>query len=601
MTMNRHESFEELISASLTEELTAAERQRLDTHLASCAQCTSTLAAFTDQRRIMAGVRHVAPPRDLGARVRTGIERGRFASTPWWRRPATIFAGVGGSLAAVAGALLAVVLLNGTPDDSQVGDNSPTPTASTAQEPSDAVTTLPPVQSPGPSAEPASAAPSSASPASVAPSPSVSPSPSVGPSASAAPAPTATPAEASPEPDVYLALTGQFDNLGLTLRQGPTGATITELETPSGPPIAAELSPDGQWLAYITQRGGSGNNEVRARRMAEGITSDDPEELPPIDSPIAVGETVLLGESVAGSPFLEQLFWSSNSAYLAYTLAAPADNSTDAWLFDVAFGEPRQYTDVGNAYAASWVPGGAGTSSLWISTAGNVPMSHLRSIHDSAGNPEDPRLGETGDPAEGAIESAAGVFQPLLSPNGSLAIYWNGRMERSGAEWLFAEVGAPYLAEHNEFQFTNERALFSDLTIGRDAFTSAAITWGTDGDAYAVWGTQWTGDSQDGDTPYPDAGRVYFGHATDPRGLTRGHAIDATDLPEGAGVVDVKVSPTGRHLVITTRRPIGGVQEAPRADLLLVERNTADVADEVSVLGSADDGWFGPAAFDDVP
>ena len=30
MTMNRHESFEELISASLTDELTTAERQRLE-------------------------------------------------------------------------------------------------------------------------------------------------------------------------------------------------------------------------------------------------------------------------------------------------------------------------------------------------------------------------------------------------------------------------------------------------------------------------------------------------------------------------------------------------------------------------------------------
>nr|MBA2264827.1 zf-HC2 domain-containing protein [Chloroflexota bacterium] len=79
MTMNRHESFEELISASLNGDLTDLERQRLDTHLDSCEQCSATLAAFADQRRIIAGVRHVAPPRDLGARVRTGIERGRFA------------------------------------------------------------------------------------------------------------------------------------------------------------------------------------------------------------------------------------------------------------------------------------------------------------------------------------------------------------------------------------------------------------------------------------------------------------------------------------------------------------------------------------------
>src|SRR5687767_6771601 len=132
MTMNRHEPFEELISASLTGDLTPAERQRLDTHLDSCDACRATLAAFAEQRRIMAGLRHVTPPRDLGARVRTGIERGTFPAVPWWRRPVVLFAGVGGTLAAVAGALLALVLLNGAPEDPQVGQPSPTPTVTVA-------------------------------------------------------------------------------------------------------------------------------------------------------------------------------------------------------------------------------------------------------------------------------------------------------------------------------------------------------------------------------------------------------------------------------------------------------------------------------------
>ena len=72
MTMNRHEPFEELISASLTGDLTDAERERLDAHLDTCAACRATLAAFADQRRIVSGLRHIAPPRDLGARVRAG-------------------------------------------------------------------------------------------------------------------------------------------------------------------------------------------------------------------------------------------------------------------------------------------------------------------------------------------------------------------------------------------------------------------------------------------------------------------------------------------------------------------------------------------------
>ena len=165
MTMNRHEAFEELISASLTEELTDAERQWLDAHLDSCSQCRATLAAFAEQRRIMGGLRHVAPPRDLGPRVRTGIERGRFARVPFWRRPAVIFAGAGGGLAAVFGALLAIVLLNGSPQEPQVGQATPTPTLSLAPEPTATATpaiiapTLPPVPTSASPAPPGESAP----------------------------------------------------------------------------------------------------------------------------------------------------------------------------------------------------------------------------------------------------------------------------------------------------------------------------------------------------------------------------------------------------------------------------------------------------------
>lgn len=591
MTMNRerHGPFEELLSASLNDDLSIDERRRLDVHLDTCETCRATLAAFGDQRRIMAGLRHVAPPRDLGARVRTGIERGSLANLPWWRRPAAIFAGVGGGLAAVAGALLALVLLNGSPDEPPVGGASATPTVSVAASATPEITLPPPPPPPTltPPAESAAPVPSATASA----------------SASADPAPTATPSQASPEPDVFLAVTGPFDNRQMTARHGPTGETIMELDT-SADPIAAELSPDGQWLAYITRGNGSGINEVRATRIAEGIPSDDPEDLPPTDSPVEIGETVILGQSVAGSPFLERLSWSSHSYYLAYTLADPDGGGTDAWMFDVSFGEPRQLTDVGNAYAASWVPSGAGSSFLWVSTAGDgQPMSYLRAFHDSAGDPDDPRLGGTGDPADDPTATAEGVFQPLLSPNGSLAIYWKGRMERIGDEWLFSEGGAPYLAEHDDaFAFTDERPLFSDLTIGREAFTSAGITWGADGDAYAVWKTQWTGISQGSDgAEYPDERRVYFGHATDPRGLTQTHAIDESDIPDESFVVDVKVSPTGRHLLITAAYPTGGVMEASRADLLLVERNTGRVADEVFKINTTDDVWFGPAAFDALP
>ena len=168
-----------------------------------------------------------------------------------------------------------------------------------------------------------------------------------------------------------------------------------------------------------------------------------------------------------------------------------------------------------------------------------------------------------------------------------------------------SQDGEPYLAEHDvrdeTYEFDNERPLFSDLRVEGDGFASAAISWGSDGDAYAIWDAEWTGDSQGAeDSPYPDPLRVYFGHATDARGLTRNHAIDKGDLPEDGSVVDVKVSPTGQHLLVTVRYPLDGTLSVPRADLLLIKRNTGGVPDDVVDISVNDEGWSGPAAFDEV-
>jgi hypothetical protein len=222
---------------------------------------------------------------------------------------------------------------------------------------------------------------------------------------------------------------------------------------------------------------------------------------------------------------------------------------------------------------------------------------------EAAGGPSEPGIDGSLDPSEDPTLVAENVFQPLVSPNGALAIYWEGRMALQGGEWLFAEGGAPHLAEHRPLDddpagpFPNERVLFSDVTIDRDAFTSAAIAWSLDSNTYAVWNTAWTGVPQAAEGEYPDPTRVYFGRATDARGLTRFHAIDRDDLPADWEVIDVKVSPTGRHLIVMVARPRAGL-EAPTAELLLIKRNTGDVADEVEPLGAEDGRWFGPAVFD---
>ena len=577
MSMSRHESFEELISLSLGGDLTPAERQRLDAHLDACSQCRATLAAFAEQRRIMAGLRHVAPPRDLGARVRTGIERGRFAPLPWWRRPTALVTGVG-SLAAVAGALLALVLLNGSPEDPLVGATStPTPAATVLPEPTETALapTLPPVPTPTPILSPGETPPP----------------------VSDAPSPTPNPVVEAPEPDVVMAVAGPVDDLALSVLEGTTGEEVNEPVTPSGPPIAAELSPDGLWLAYITEIGLRGANDVWATRLAAPSESSDPEASPPTDSTVAVGETIHLGVSTAGSPFLERMAWSPDGRYLAYTIADPDSDQpeADAWILDATNGEIRPLTDVGNAYAASWAPTTEDDGPrLWISTAGDEPASYLHEVSDL-----DPDAAPI-DPAVGALSEAEGIFQPLLSPNGSFAIYWRGRMTPDpGTGWIFTEDGAPYLSEHDLAEtpaFASERKLFSDLPTEGRLFGSAAVTWGLDSDAYAIWDATWVGGEQPDEGRYPDPSRVYFGHATDPQGLTRRHAIDRDDIDQELTVVDVEVAPTGAHLLITARAG-GGDFDPPRAELRLVTRHTGDVPDEVEIVEISEDGWVGPAVY----
>ena len=585
MTMNRHEPFEELISASLHGDLTEDERRRLDAHLDGCDQCRQTLAAFSAQRRMVAGLRHVAPPRDLGARVRAGVES---ASVPWWRKPTTIFTAVGGTLAAATGALLALVVLNGSPSN-QVGQISPTPMESAPA--ASAPVSLPQFATPVPSAE--------------LPSGEATPTP---PEASSPPIQTA----ASPEPDLYLALdpaTPAGEEQSLTVVAGSTNDVVLEPDPPDDPtaavgePVAAELSSDGTWLAIVAREGLSGMDQVLVTHAGDGVGAADPAASvePTPTPPAAIGETTVLGMSVAGSPFLEQLAWSPDSRWLAYTLADPNGGGTDAWVFDTATNEFWQLTDVGDAYAASWVDvPDSDIPALWVSRAEGTVTSYLTAVMTDSGE----RV-ENIDPATEPIQRAEGVFQPLISPNGALAIYWNGLMTRQGDEWVFQEGGAPHLAEHRPFDetagsaFPSERLLFNDLSIDRDAFTSAAIAWGTDGDSFAVWNTVWAGVNQasDGGT-YPDATRIYFGHATDSGGLKQDHALDRDDLPADWSVVDVKVSPTGRDLVVMISAPLAGDLSAPTAALLLVTRNTGNVDDEVKDLKSDDGIWYGPAVFD---
>ena len=207
------EHADELISASLTGDLTDVERAALEQHLAGCARCQATLAAFRQERQLISGMRHVQPPADLGARVRTGIEAGEL---PWWQRRSTLVAVVG-SLGAVAAGLLAVVVLSNL---------RPPPVAQQT------------------------ATPSASFEASVSLAPSPTASVDATPSASQSEPPEQTPAPVVAIKEPIARFTYQLEDQQSTLQLVANGGE-SELDVGQAmAPIDAALSPDGDWLAF---------------------------------------------------------------------------------------------------------------------------------------------------------------------------------------------------------------------------------------------------------------------------------------------------------------------------------------------------------------
>lgn len=527
---SRGKHIDELISASLAGDLTDAERVELDAHLVGCEQCRNTLAAFTAERRILAGLPVAEPPRDLGSRVLNGIESGRLS--PWWRRPGGLIA-VGASAAVVAAAVLAVVLFNNL-DLGPVGQQSGSPQAS------------------------ASAAASSSA------APSVSPSV----------APSLPPSFLGAGELGYLSLTGApLGPLQLTFIDDPTGASI-DAGTVSGPPVAAALSPNGQWLAYITQKGETGANEVWALHLTNG-------------------EVVPLGCS-SSAPFTDRLAWSRDSRYLAYTLVAvdlgpsagcPADDSasagSDAWIFETALGARRNLTGAGNAYAASFMP--SNTSALAVSFAAEQPST----------TPVDPATGKRADQ-----EVAAGVFMPLFSPDGSRAIFWSGTMTLNGGSWHFSTGGMPQLSR--DFRSAGAASpwvgtpLFTDLVpVGGEAFVSGDFVWGPDSDQLAFWDGAWTGAPQSADGTYPSQTDAYVGSVSG--GLLSNASALVLVRPSDSYLVSITFSPDGKAVAITIGLPSAGIGDPPSALLQIVPLGGGS-SRTVGGGGEAPP-WNGPAAY----
>jgi Putative zinc-finger/WD40-like Beta Propeller Repeat len=313
MTQRRGRHPDELISAAVSGDLTDVERAELDAHVEMCSACRETLTVWTEQRRLVSGMRHVPVPRDLAPRIRTGIERGAFA-VPWWRRPG-LLVGVGASLATVTAAVMAVVVFGNLPRNGVA--SSPSATGSQV----------------------ASIVPSVIA--------SESPAPS--------PIPEPTLPAIAPELPYALAWTGEPDSAMYTLF---ADRTLAELQLqPPGPPIAAAVSHPGTHLAFRAEVGLSGQTQIYI------TTPDD-------------WDSTDLGASLM-TDFGHEMAWSADGRYLAYTLTSPDDDRTDVWIFDASTGSSQQLTNTGDAFAASWTPENASEYHLWISRAADEPVSYL--------------------------------------------------------------------------------------------------------------------------------------------------------------------------------------------------------------------------------
>jgi hypothetical protein len=534
MNQRRDEHPDELLSASLTGDLTGGERIALDEHLASCARCRETLDGFASTRRLMAGLRHEDPPRDLRARVDAGIQGG--TGQPWWRRASTLV-GVGASALTVAAAAMLVVVLGDLPSSNPFGQATPTASVSA-------------VASAGPSDQV-----------------SLSPAPT--------PVETAVVPSIDPNPvgRLEFRIEDQVPKLHINTHQATRPVGIARY----GLPLNAALSPDGEWVAFQV----IGEQSDLVDTYAYQIDED---------------RIVTLNQGGLDSPF-SRLAWSEDGRLLAFT-AIDVDRSSDAWIFstDAPDDGARQLTADGNAFAASFVGASGDNDWLWVSTAAEEPTTYRLAVprDGTVGEPVD--LADAADGVDAGsflpMRSASADAPAAAVWRGQMALDASGwHFVRGGMLYM------AYADTNDDFDLAGaDQQVFDTLVPapGGAAFRSARFAWAPDGDGFAVWSAEWEGTQQP--EGFPDPNRIYFGHVMTDVFIGPLQALDLADT-DGGRVVNVALA-GGQYLAVTIQTAEGseGGSYAATAELRLITRHLGSTPDEVETIGS-DRTWIGPAFY----
>ena len=189
-----------------------------------------------------------------------------------------------------------------------------------------------------------------------------------------------------------------------------------------------------------------------------------------------------------------------------------------------------------------------------------------------------------------------GVFLPLISPDGTRALFWQGTMQRGDNGWTFVSAGLPYLSESQAGglpSFSSGRPAFVDLTLTAksDGFQTGELAWSPDSDTFAFWNGQWSGVPQR--AGYPDQRGVYVGRAS--AGLLSRESALKLDLADTQRVVSVAINSDGSGAAVTIGYPTPGDMAGPSASLWLVDLTTGAKKDVAA--GGSNPPWYGPATY----